>query len=145
MYLCFYYLAFETVKWFSVDGRKMVLQRAERLERRTAVGAPFCHRRRGVPGRVATGARRRRGRFVPVAVAAHGRRFLDPGQMIVHVHLDLDFRDERLPAYGARRGERHLAAVHADRVAVFLEVLVELVLVVDHHFAVAAHGTRGHL
>lgn len=130
------------MKRLSVHGRQMVLQRAERLERRAAVGTPF---RGVVPGRVATGARRRRGRLVPVAVAAHGRRLLEPGQMIVHVHLHLDVRDQRLSAYDARRGERHLAAVHVHRVAVLLEVLVELILVVDDHFAVTAHGARGHL
>lgn len=126
---------------FSVNGGQMVLQRTERLERRPAVGTPF----RGVPGGIASGARRQRRRFVPVAVAAHGRRFFEPRQVIVHVHLDLDIRDQRLSAYDARSGKSHLTAVHVDRVAVFLEVLVELVFGVDDHFTVTAHGTGRHL
>lgn len=124
---------------FPVDGGHVVLQRTERVERRAAVGTPFR-------GGVATGARRRRRRFVPVARAAHGRRrFLEPGQMIVHVHLDLDVGHERLPAYGARRGERHLPAAGAGRTAVFLQVLVELFFALDGHLAVAAHRAGGHL
>jgi len=136
------YLALETVKRFPVDGGQVMLQRAESVERRTAVRTPF---RSAVPGRVAAGARRQRRSLVPVAVAAHGRRFLEPRQVIMHVHLHLDVRHERLPAYDARRGKRHLAAVRVHRVAVLLEVLVELILVVDCHLAVTAHGTRGNL
>jgi hypothetical protein len=136
------YLALETVKRFPVDGGQVVLQRAESVERRTAVGTSF---RRTVSGRVAAGARRRRWPLVPVAVAAHGRRFFEPGQVIVHVHLHFDVWDERLSAYYARRGERHLAAVRVRRIAVLQEVLMELVLVVNNHFAVTTHGTRGYL
>lgn len=126
-----------------MDGGQVVLERAESVERRAAVRTPF---RGTVPGRVAAGARRRRGPLVTVAVAAHGRRFLGPGQVVVHVHLHLDVRHQRLPANDARRGERHLAAVRVGRrIAVLPEVLVELILAVDRHFAVTAHGTRGHL
>lgn len=133
----------------------MMLQRAERVERGAAVGTPFG--RAAVPGgrrdrrataAAATGARRRRGRLVAVAVAAHRRRFLEPRQVIVHVHFDLDVGHQRLPAYDARRGERHLAAdaaVQVGRAAVLLQMLVELVLVVDRRLAVAAHGAGGHL
>lgn len=65
--------------------------------------------------------------------------------MIVHVHFDFDVRHQRLSAYDARGGERHLAAVYVHRVAVLLEVLIELFFVVDDHFAVTAHGARGDL
>lgn len=123
----------------------MVLQWTESVERCAAVGTTF--RGRGVPARgvAATGARRRPGRFVPVAVDARGRRFLEPGQMVVHVHLDLDVRDQRLSANDTRRRKRHLATVDGHRVAVLLEVLVELLFVVDDHLAVAAHGAGGDL
>lgn len=119
----------------------MVLQRTKSLERRTTVGTPF----RGVSGRVAIGARRRRRRLVPIATTAHGWRFFESGQMIVHVHFDLYVRDQRLSTNDARRRKRHLAAVHVDRIAVLLEVLIELIFVVDDHFAVTAHSTRRHL
>jgi hypothetical protein len=38
-----------------------------------------------------------------------------------------------------------MATVHVHRVAVLLEMLVELFLVVNDHFAVTAYGACGHL
>jgi len=61
------------------------------------------------------------------------------------VHFDLDVRDQRLSAYDARGGERDLATGHVHGAAVLVEVFVELIFVVDDHFAMATYGTRRHL
>lgn len=115
----------------------MVLQRSESFKRCAAVGASF----RGITI-TATGTRRRRRRFVPVAIRAHGRRLFKSRKMIVHVHLNFDVRHQRLSAYDTGSRERHLVTVHVDRIAVLLEMLIELIFVIDDHFTVTAYSTR---